>query len=321
MRDRNLWKTVGLTACVPMAAAMAAAQPIAPAKDRPPLSPADILVTGRADPSARDIERQALAITRNDGGERDPLARFYDPVCPGILGLPADTAGLMIDRIRYDAERIGARVDRAAGCRANIIVAFVRDGASEVRRMMTNKGFLFAGLEAAEASEIRNETGPVRAWNNTALHTRHGEADSGQLVRGPLMNDGALNLGPVRVTLVPSSDSRIFLASRIDIEASVIVIDIAAIDRMSIDQIADYAAMRALARTRPPRGDSAAATILSLFDSAGRRPAEMTGFDLAYLRSLYDSGGNLPASARIGGVQRQLRKAQARMPKVSEPPQ
>jgi hypothetical protein len=29
----------------------------------------------------------------------------------------------------------------------------------------------------------------------------------------------------------------------------------------------------------------------------------------------------LPASARIGGVQRQLRKAQARMPKVSEPPQ
>jgi hypothetical protein len=79
-------------------------------------------------------------------------------------------------------------------------------------------------------------------------------------------SDGRLSLIPRGVIAAPASDSHVFLASRIDITASVVIIDLAAMDGMPVAQAADYAAMRALARTRPATRDSAASTILSLFD-------------------------------------------------------
>ena len=151
---------------------------------------------------------------------------------------------------------------------------------------------------------VQTDTGPARAWNVTALRTRFGEPVA------PGMIGGRTSFAPVPVIKVPSSDSHIFLATRLDMVSSVVVIDIAAIDGMPVAQIADYAAMRALANTRPVSADAAAPTILSLFDPDGVRAPELTDFDLAYLRSLYDAGGNLPAVVKIGGVTRQLRKGE-----------
>lgn len=108
--------------------------------------------------------------------------------------------------------------------------------------------------------------------------------------------------------MAPNSDSRLFLASRLDITALVVVIDLAAIDGLSVDQIAAYAAMRVLARTRPARSGS-----------ASPRPAGLTRFDFAYLRSLYEAGSNVPAAVKIGGIARTLRKEMT--PPPLHPPQ
>ena len=56
------------------------------------------------------------------------------------------------------------------------------------------------------------------------------------------------------------------------------------------------------------RIDAAAETVLSLFDPGGARPAELTAFDLADLRSVYGSLPNLPALTRLGGVAREVRR-------------
>ena len=40
-----------------------------------------------------------------------PLARIEDRLCPGVIGLPQDAAELMIDRIRWNAERFDVRLD------------------------------------------------------------------------------------------------------------------------------------------------------------------------------------------------------------------
>jgi len=107
-----------------------------------------------------------------------------------------------------------------------------------------------------------------------------------------------------------SANSLFLLPTRTDIQLSVIVVDIPAIDGMSAKQLADYATMRGLAKTKPVTGDSAYSTILSLFDPDGGHPAELTDFDLGYLRSIYSNSPNLAAAAKISGVKFQMRKLQ-----------
>lgn len=272
----------------------------------------EIVVTGQPGPTAQQVQSRAKAITRADDLASESLARFERPICPGIMGLPVDLASSIVDRLRYDARRVGAQVSSVEVCQPNVIIAFVRDGAAEVRKLYKTSGFLFAGLDSVEARGVRNETGPVHAWNVTALRTRFGESERAGLHQGPVRIQGAANLGPVRVVTVPSSDSRIYLASRQEIISSVVVIDVGAIDGLSVNQIADYAAMRAFVRTRPVPGVGAPDTILSLFDARGRGPSEMTDFDFAYLRSVYDAAGNIPALAAIAGILPYMQTPQAK---------
>jgi len=283
-----------------------------PAQLRDGASGPDVVVTGKPEPTEKQAVEQAKAISRVGDVHQDPLARFSDPICPGVLGLPEDAAGIIADRIRYDAERVGAPVSASTDCKANILIVFTRDGGAEVRKLIKTRGYLFDGLETSETRELQIEPGPVRAWNVTQTRNRHGQEQSGALaVPGMVSIDSNPGLGPLRVIVSPNSSSHIFLASRLDITASVVIMDLAALDGLPVVQIADYAAMRSLARTRPAKSDAAASTILSLFDPAGQPPREITSFDLAYLRSLYDAGSNVKASAKILDVARMLEKGEA----------
>ena len=269
----------------------------------------DIVVTARPEPTPKETMQQARAISRMGDYYHDPLARFSEPICPGVLGLPADAAGIIVDRIRYNAERVGAPVEASTNCKANILIAFTRDGAAEVRRLIKMRGYLFDGLEAAEIRELQIEAGAARAWNVTQLRNRHGQEQSASLAPpGMVSIDSNPGLGPMRAIVSPNSASHVFLASRLDITASVVIIDLAAIDGLPIVQIGDYAAMRTLARTRPATGEMAASTILSLFDPTSQHPREMTRFDIAYLRSLYSAESNVPASVQISEISRELSK-------------
>lgn len=102
---------------------------------------------------------------------------------------------------------------------------------------------------------------------------------------------------------------RLSLHLRKDIKASVVMIDIAAANGMSPEQIADYAAMRGLARTRPPTQSGTVSTILSLFDKGGIAPLNMTRFDHAYLRSVYGSVAYIAGITKIAQVAHEVKKA------------
>src|SRR5690606_31277613 len=57
----------------------------------------DIVVTGKAaEPTRSEISRQARAITRPQNFHDLPLARFEDRLCPGVIGMKADYASMVI---------------------------------------------------------------------------------------------------------------------------------------------------------------------------------------------------------------------------------
>lgn len=280
-----------------------AQQPAAPPKISDYVSmreaePDDIVVTARPTPSDIEVDRQARSISQVNGSIlHEPLGRFRSRVCPGVIGLSVEMAELLVGRIRYNAERIGVPTADASVCRANIILNFSRDGKAEVESLARTQSHVFAELTTAEVKELLAETGPVRAWANTVTRSRHGDSIRGRktLVDPPVLN-------------VANSHSHIFLAHRLDIDSAVVMIDVAAIDGLTLDQIADYATMRAFARTRPPEANAPADTILTLFDPDAGAPRGLTGFDLAYLKSLYSTYDSARAITAIAATSRALRE-------------
>lgn len=291
MKCAGSWAGLGLLAGVMLLTSPALAQVSLSTPDE------EVIVKARPDAPEHEVRQQAQALSRMEDLRTEPLARFQDKVCPGILGLPLDAATLMVDRIRYDAERVGLELANDEKCVPNILIAFVRNGQAELQELKRKRGYLFSAISVEELRELTHDAGPVHAWSSTVVKTRDGVAFQGR-------EEG----GSIPTAQVSMSDSRIFLANRRDISYSIVAIDIAAINGMSVVQIADYAAMRALARTRPAKSNAPADTILSLFDGPGPHPFEWTNFDLAYMRSLYGEGANLPAYAKIAGVSREMQK-------------
>jgi hypothetical protein len=284
----------GLLSAALMLASPASAQE-APAAD----SQRDIIVKARPKADAVTVHKQALAITQVDDPYITPLALFQNPVCPGVIGMPRELAEVLVDRVRFNAERAGLLLAPADGCSPNLLVIFSQDGRTEVETMGRKRGYLLAGLPTPEYRAMIADKGPVHAWTNTSIKTRDGMGPS---------NPGASNQTPVyRMAM---AHSKIYLTNRIAIDSAVVVIDIDAIVGMPVVQIADYVTMRGLARTRPVAGNVAVGTILNLFDPAAEHPGELTGFDLAYLRSLYTSLPNLPAANKLGAVAGIVRKAE-----------
>lgn len=273
--------------------------------DDTPLSN-DIVVTGiKASP--REIERAAEAVTPPGDLYHTPLAQFQAPVCPGVIGMPADFAAAMVARIRAVAHRAGIRLDQRSPCKANLLVLFVANGQAALQNMRNKGPWLFGSISPAELGdlaadpalkELAADPGPVHAWVSTEIRTRYGEALTG---RGDASSPSTLTTG--------DSLSRLSMPVRQDIVASLVMIDIAAAHAMPAEQIADYAAMRGLARTRPPGRPGTIGTILNLFDKGAIAPLEMTRFDRAYLRSVYGSVPNIAGITKVAQVAHEVKKA------------
>jgi hypothetical protein len=287
-----------------------------------------IVVTGEREPPTREqVLEQAKNISIVGDPRDNPLARFEDRVCPGVLGLTNEAASYINERIRYNAEQLDLRIAPNDGaCEPNLIVAFVEDAQNTLVDLARRNGYMLAGLSVTQRGELLDAPGAARVWANTLTRTRDGmpvpssrdgsaaPERQGSVYGGtdgggnPISNQYAMALPPVAATW--SASSKIFFATREDIVSVMILFDKAQVRGKSLMQLADYATMRGLALTRETSGEPTAATILSLFDGEGPKPDRLTEFDLGYLGSLYRDLPNLPAASKIAGVSDEMVRLQ-----------
>src|SRR5688500_15907400 len=78
--------------------------------------------------------------------DEEPLARFEDPLCPGVLGLRQDAAEQMVGHLRANAEMLGLRMAENGDCEANFIVGFVRDGQSFLTELQDRSSYIFTEM-------------------------------------------------------------------------------------------------------------------------------------------------------------------------------
>lgn len=259
----------------------------------------DIVVTGR------QADREQLhdfmeEITVESPG--DQLAAFRDPVCPHVAGLDADHARFIAARMLDVAETVGARA-ADTGCAPNLLVFFSADPRALIAEMHAlRRGELFAGLSAFEIGRIRDSEEPTTQWNIFDVRG----ADGREMKRVSSICFSPIACWPVDLHVLEGvQPSRITMSTRRDIAASIIVVDIDALEGASLLQIADYLAMRTLARTRSEGGMTY--SILSLLDDleAGRAPQpQASPWDLAYLHALYATDRTVSASRQLSSMSR-----------------
>ena len=232
--------------------------------------------------SAQDLVE---AVTLEADGQ---LTRFHDPVCPLSEGLPADYNRVIEARVRSLARAAGIAIARR-GCRPNLVVLVAEDPVEAVDLLRRRRPDIFVGLDPTDIRRVLAADGPVRSWRSSEARRIEG---------APIAEtrDSVIRQEVHLVHGIPASLLR--ERSRRDLRLSVVLFDLASIDGLSLMQIADHAAMRALAATRPA-SVAAGRSILGLFEpQAGARLPAATPWDLAYLRALYRSDGALRASAQ-----------------------
>ena len=251
----------------------------------------DIVVQGR-----KEIESKAARqfVTKAMPPLQGQYARFRNPVCPQVSGMPEEYARRMTDRMRAVAEAAGMPVDKP-GCRGNVMIFLVEDGKAFVNGLHQAKPALFQSIDQSDLRHLLNDAAPVRTWTTTHIANEDGMG----------MQGGTMFVQSASIILLPTTQL---------IDGAIVVIDQAAAVGKTLTQLSDYAAMRAFARTRPMSAADSD-SILALFDPAATLlPRRMTAMDASFLKGLYRGKGNRKWSDQT----RIIAKSMARDGKAAE---
>ncbi|WP_439566920.1 hypothetical protein [Sphingopyxis sp.] len=244
----------------------------------------------------RDIEQQIEsfvgALTKTS--PRGQIGRFETAVCPAAFGMADAQRAAVRDRIRAVAQGVGLDVG-AADCTPNLLVVVAGDKTAFIKALGKDHNYMFGDRTPAQVRKIVAEPGPATAWQVQTIVNADGR---------PIMNEGDLAIN--RSTRNPS---RIAPPARPTFVAAVVVIEGAALEGLTTTQLADYAAMRTLARIEPARIDAAApATILRILDAAADSevPVTLTQWDFSFLKGLYSIPNNLYAPSQRSEIGRAM---------------
>jgi len=260
------------------AALLATEPPVAPG-DAPTPEPAarEIVVTGERGRD-RDRRSETFVDAVAQPSAKGQIARFEDPLCSTSIGLTQSDAAIVARRLVQVAKAAGLRTAKA-GCRANLVILVVDDRAKAIAHWQKSRPDFFDGLTEREVAELAAGDGPVAAWQIVAMKG----AD-----RRPIGRSESDNFDyDVLNQVVPT---RIGTTIQFEFHGAFLLVEAAALKDMTLMQLADYAAMRTLARTDPAAGTAQPMpTILSLFgpDGGAAAPPSLTHWDLGFLTALY----------------------------------
>ncbi len=266
-------------------------------------------------PAASDQEqvRSYVQALTSPTRTRSPMPRWYGPLCVGVVGMQAAQAQVFNDRVGEVAQAVRLQVQEP-GCRPNVLIHFTRDAAGLARGIADQPNLVSASNSTGNSAgadalqQFVQTQDAVRWWhvsrtatdgvafgrnsqsNGEQERTRVQEftGEPGSASREQDMQDQASENA--------SNGTRVREVSRLRggvmemMDYVIIVIDANRTNGTTVGALADYIAMVTLAQINPEAETAGAPTILNLFsEGADPKPTELTSWDLAYLRGLYES--------------------------------
>ena len=262
-------------------------------RDDQPSAP--IVVQGVRD-QIKEIGRFIDALT--DAPFQGQLSRFDWAVCPAAIGL-GDPKNLAIAQRMTQVARAAVIPVAKPGCRPNVLLIVTRDKGALIDELGRKYPAYFEGVSNAAVKRMKRDPSPAAAWHVEGLLDADGVEAQRDIITGQQI---------IERTDAPS---RLSTMSRPHFIAAVVVVELDALGGLTVTQLADYAAMRAFARTDPRRlKGTGAPTILSAIEAPMNSPVPLTltEWDLAFLKSLYASDANRTAASQRNEMKQIVRK-------------
>lgn len=249
-----------------------------PGPQMPEMDAIVVNAPSRETTALRQQVRNFIANVSDTTGQ-EQFSRRNDPFCMKIIGIDQSYHAPILDVIRSTAREAGVRKEAPSGCRPNTLIVFSEDADRLVEIIRDENPILFKGQPKERIARIFQSKAPVRWWYGLAVKGAAGE---------PVI-DG---------TLRRTNSSLISSGLRIDIESTVIIVDIKQADGYPLESISSFIAMVAFAQIDGGKGQGQAATsILSIFNNTGPRIKalrQLTVWDKAYLQALYRMPADRP---------------------------
>lgn len=252
----------------------------------------DIRVIGDRKGEAKAVRDLTTAVTKRGPSDK-PLPRFYQPFCPIVLGIQADYAGVLVERIRQNAREADATVAKGK-CQPNALLIFTKDARATLGMLHKDYPWFFHDLSGSQVRRLAESGDQVFAWQASEVRGADGKA----------MRIVEVEIGspPVRTELTINNQwqtGRLNQPIRMDVNGAIVLIDNRYLPGKTLTQLADYATMRLLATTNDvsPEEMASVSTILSLFTAPADAPPGLTAFDTGYLRARYALRPNANALA------------------------
>ena len=262
-----------------------------------PVDLEDVVVEGsRLEDTTERFVREVGAPARSRG-----LARWRGGVCAGVVNLRSDAAQFIVDRVSDTARDLDLRVG-APGCEPSVLVIATTDAKTFTPQFVASRPRLFrvggGGMDrgGVALTAFENSDRPVRWW-----HVSVPVDDTGRIaVRMPGYCENECRYSVDFAPKIRTTSSRLLAQTEDDLKRVFIIVDVDKIADVSLEQLADYIAMVALAQIDPDADTEGYSTILNLFDAPGDIPG-LTQWDKAYLQGLYDAQRTLRnlRSARV----------------------
>ncbi len=257
----------------------------------------EIVVTAPADTPTklerqRELREMVTELVRKPRTGRT-VGTFFEAICPKVVGLPDNAARVIKARIAENAARLGAnRRNPAKNCNHNVLVEFIPANKGAPADWLTYDSDSLSHLLGYQRLRVLDAKDPVRAWNTTQLRSADGV---------PIPETAQGKFAQVSNRL--RSASRLRSPTTTEIRSAVVLIELASANGKTLQQLADYATMRALASTGEIDRDAepAAPTILTLFQE-DTAPDGLTIFDQAFITGLYQKSRNTLPKKYYSGI-------------------
>jgi hypothetical protein len=264
---------------------------------QPAKLPESVTVTGLRQMPDEVIDKFVESITSpNRAGK---IVRWNKGVCPKTSGLAPKFAFYVSWRIRDVAGQVGAPVDPAKSCTANIHVIFT-DQPQALLDGLRKKDPAYLGDYAsqAQADALAKVTRPVQSWYVTQTQDVRGVPHFDSYNSGGAMVEVPICVFPpcdsFQTIKLPNAQVFATTGSRLGDGLSgalyhvLVVADPTQLKDKEVGALADYIAMLSLAEIEKPEVCGALPSILNLLaPDCPQKPIAITASDAGFLRGLY----------------------------------
>ena len=205
-------------------------------------------------------------------------ARFHDPVCVRVIGLPPEFDAFIAKRVVALAREVKAPVDASPACKPNVNVIFTTKPQALLDDVAKHREVLFGYVQKADANKVRTFSRPIQAWYLTRAVDTNGNSMLEIYDPAPCQSTGMPGAPPCDLKAPPlmgRAGSRLGNDMSTELVHTLILADATKVADIKIGAVADYVAVLALARWEGLERCNALPTILNLM-ADGCAPDEVT---------------------------------------------